>query len=543
MGHLLVRGWILAALLLQTSVALTVLAQSQTVQCCLSLVRSFFQRNCYSIEYRGALLKRNPFILDSAAKRILHSFFKTRPESFAGFPAALELCLPASATAYPVLGFFLTTSTVLSTRTATITACPSTIPNCLASSKTTYVTTETIVAASATKTAAISPSVTGIAVGHDHGNGGSEYTTSTVFSTRTATITASKTTYLTTETLVVSTTVCPVADATGSSGPAVTQHASSPSLTTSTIFTTRTTTITACPSSVTNCPLRSKTTYATTETLVLGTTVYPVSIAPTNTPLSSATGAGGEVPSVTTSTILSTRFPTVSACGDDANCSALSQGSYVTTEILVTTIPAEGVDTVSASTTIANAQPISSGGASQVVSTGSQSGSAGSGTSSGVGSDANTSAGSGTGAYTASSSGSVSGSSSSSGSSSTSGSTSNIGPNTGANANAVYTTTVTTDIAQPTVAPSAYTLTPHSGSGASGNLNASSSASPSASASASLGHVWPQSSHVSGIRTAVASPTRSAVNPLYTAAASAGSRWSVWQVMGTVLAIMVAMVV
>ncbi|PYI03133.1 hypothetical protein BO78DRAFT_432320 [Aspergillus sclerotiicarbonarius CBS 121057] len=80
---------------------------SQPLQRCLFIVRSFFQGNSYPISYRCALIKRNPFIFDSAAKGIVHYFFKTSPESFGGLSAALELCLPASATAHPVLGFLV----------------------------------------------------------------------------------------------------------------------------------------------------------------------------------------------------------------------------------------------------------------------------------------------------------------------------------------------------------------------------------------------------------------------------------------------------
>ncbi|CAI7651715.1 unnamed protein product [Penicillium crustosum] len=205
----------------------------------------------------------------------------------------------------------LTTSTVFSTRTATITACPTTVPNCPASSKTTFVTTETILVSTTicpftetsgpTKTAAASLSATGGAGDYSHGNGSSDFTISTVYSTRTATITAcpssvtncplrSKTTYLTTETLIVSTTVCPVADATGVNSAVSTKNITPPStteaigggengaskLTTSTIFATRTATVFACPESVTDCPLRSKTSYATTETFAVATTVFPV---------------------------------------------------------------------------------------------------------------------------------------------------------------------------------------------------------------------------------------------------------------------------
>ncbi|KAJ5691835.1 hypothetical protein N7462_001258 [Penicillium macrosclerotiorum] len=122
-----------------------------------------------------------------------------------------------------------------------------------------------------------------------------QYTTSTVFSTRTATITAcpssvtdcparEKITRTTTETILVSTTVCPVSAAetthtveTGSAG--IGSGTDSESYTTSTIFSTRTATITACPSSVTDCPAREKTTYLTTETILVSTTVCPVTAA------------------------------------------------------------------------------------------------------------------------------------------------------------------------------------------------------------------------------------------------------------------------
>lgn len=215
----------------------------------------------------------------------------------------------------------LTTSTVLSTRTAKITACPSSVVNCPADSKTTFVTTETIVvstticpvteaeATSTPQTVSSPASATGNTRNAGSENGGHDFTTSTVYSTRTATITAcpssvtncplrSKTTYLTTETLVVSTTVCPITDATATAtagdvaatagtqdvtSPAGTQiaggNANIPSrLTTSTIYATRTATILACPESVTDCPLRSKTTSSTVETVAVATTVYPVSL-------------------------------------------------------------------------------------------------------------------------------------------------------------------------------------------------------------------------------------------------------------------------
>nr|XP_025549323.1 hypothetical protein BO97DRAFT_426694 [Aspergillus homomorphus CBS 101889]RAL10169.1 hypothetical protein BO97DRAFT_426694 [Aspergillus homomorphus CBS 101889] len=216
------------------------------------------------------------------------------------------------------------------------------------------------------------------ATGNGQGNGGSELTASTVFTTRTATIMAcpssvtncparSRTTYLTTETIVAYTTICPAAEATGAHVVTTTHHVPSAAatgvvgnvaiggseVTTSTILTTRTTTITACPSSVTNCPARLKTVQPATETLVIGTTVYSIAKQP-------AVSSGGKIPDLITSTILSTRVATVTACAaDDSNCYT-SQGSYLTTETLViattvlpvtsiqTSIPTKDIDAVTA---------------------------------------------------------------------------------------------------------------------------------------------------------------------------------------------------
>ncbi|KAL4749611.1 hypothetical protein BDW72DRAFT_194642 [Aspergillus terricola var. indicus] len=143
--------------------------------------------------------------------------------------------------------------------------------------------------------------------------------TSTVFSTRTATITAcpasvtdcpASSTYLTIETVYVSTTICPVANAaptksvphgdSSSSGNGSGNGGSnsgdslSPSLSTSTVLSTRIVTITACPQTVTDCPARS--TFVSTETLVASTTV--VTVIP-NTPVTATAlpiGSYGSVP-------------------------------------------------------------------------------------------------------------------------------------------------------------------------------------------------------------------------------------------------------
>ncbi|KAJ6152428.1 hypothetical protein N7497_006747 [Penicillium chrysogenum] len=141
-----------------------------------------------------------------------------------------------------------------------------------------------------------------------------DMTTSTVFTTRTATITAcpptvtncpatEKTTRITTETIVASTTVCPVEDATSTTegsnptGPA----ADGKDYTVSTILSTRTLTLTQCPATVTDCPAGGQTTHTTTETIVAGTTSIPINAAVVTTAPGEAEGEGstGSDPSFT----------------------------------------------------------------------------------------------------------------------------------------------------------------------------------------------------------------------------------------------------
>ncbi|KAJ5513939.1 hypothetical protein N7463_003491 [Penicillium fimorum] len=119
-----------------------------------------------------------------------------------------------------------------------------------------------------------------------------DMTTSTVFTTRTATITTcpstvikcpatDKTTRITTETILVLTTVCPIEDAT-TKGPSPTGSSGGGNgndYTISTILSTRTVTLTQCPATVTDCPARDQTTHVTTETVVAGTTAVPINTA------------------------------------------------------------------------------------------------------------------------------------------------------------------------------------------------------------------------------------------------------------------------
>lgn len=266
---------------------------------------------------------------------------------------------------------------------------------------------------------------------------------------------------------MVSTTVCPVADSTGSSSTTTTtDHATSPSateaigdngiggssLTTSTVLTTRTATVTACPSSVTDCSLRSKTTYATTETLVVATTVYPVSLAHT------------------------------SLSAGDANAAT-------------------------AAVTVVNPQVTNSATASpQDVTTGSQSGSAGESVTQVAGSSADT-------VYTT---------------------TIAVESCSDDDTCTGYTNTVV--MTQASVAQSSVTSFPNTqyyGSGVGGNRTVP----------ASSTHLRPQSSFAGTMRTAVVSATRGAVDAVYTGAASAGTRWSMLQVAGTMMVILAAIFV
>lgn len=115
-----------------------------------------------------------------------------------------------------------------------------------------------------------------------------------------------------------------------------------PQSTASTILTTRTTTATSCPSTVTDCPARQHTTYLTTETVVIPTSMrtFTEGSHPTHfLPAVSQPGNDSENGSSdrsTTSTIFITRTSTVTVCSSSANnCHASEHTTYVTTETLV----------------------------------------------------------------------------------------------------------------------------------------------------------------------------------------------------------------
>ncbi|KAJ9264755.1 hypothetical protein DTO271D3_6 [Paecilomyces variotii] len=273
-----------------------------------------------------------------------------------------------------------TTSTIFSTVTATITACPSSVQNCPARSKTTYLTTKTIAISTTIcpVTETQEASVTAAPVASSRSDSTALFTTSTVYSTRTATITAcpstvtncparAKTTYLTTETVLVSTTVCPLTETQAASAPGLPQASSDVDTTqfiTSTVLSTRTATITACPSTVTNCPASAKSTYVTTETLVAATSVQTVTEGNQPAVTGSPMGSNPSVPSAAsegsvTSTVYSSMAVTVVGCSNgQSKCSDSAKSKQISTTLVpVSTVvlPAPGISETTSPISIATA--------------------------------------------------------------------------------------------------------------------------------------------------------------------------------------------
>ncbi|CRJ88096.1 hypothetical protein BN1723_001513, partial [Verticillium longisporum] len=156
-----------------------------------------------------------------------------------------------------------------------------------------------------------------------------EMTTQTIYTTNVRTITSCKPEvtncpagghHVTTETIAISTTVCPVTEANKTkptTTPTPTQW------TTSTVYTTNVRTITSCPPEVINCPAGH---HVTTETIAVSTTVCPVTdddVKPTPTPAPTQW---------TTSTVYTTNVRTITSCPPEVhNCPG---GTHVTTETI-----------------------------------------------------------------------------------------------------------------------------------------------------------------------------------------------------------------
>ncbi|KAM3525454.1 hypothetical protein NHJ13051_003971 [Beauveria bassiana] len=171
----------------------------------------------------------------------------------------------------------MTTSSVYTTKTYTITSCPPSVPNCPVG----HVTTETIFVSTTvcpvTKTDE-APKPTPKPTQPTE-----EMTTSSVYTTKTYTITSCPPIvpncpvgHVTTETIFVSTTVCPVTKTDEAPKPTPKPTQPTEEMTTSSVYTTKTYTITSCPPSVPNCPVG----HVTTETKFVSTTVCPVADVP-----------------------------------------------------------------------------------------------------------------------------------------------------------------------------------------------------------------------------------------------------------------------
>ncbi|KAJ5933675.1 hypothetical protein N7454_006004 [Penicillium verhagenii] len=141
--------------------------------------------------------------------------------------------------------------------------------------------------------------------------------------------------------------------------------------TTSTIVTTQVRTITSCAASVTDCPARDRSTFLTTETVVVGTTICPVTATETGV------GAGGNIATMTappaqasslqmtTSTVFTTQLRTVTACPEwVTDCPASEKTSYVTTEtveVYTTICPVTATETGAGATETAASSPAPTG--------------------------------------------------------------------------------------------------------------------------------------------------------------------------------------
>ncbi|KAJ0161742.1 hypothetical protein CTA2_5667, partial [Colletotrichum tanaceti] len=165
----------------------------------------------------------------------------------------------------------LTTKTVYTTRVETVTQCPPTVINCPYRP---VITTRTIAISTTVCPVAEESAkpVTTVAA--------TKLITSTIYTTRVETITRCPPSVpdcpdrprVITKTIAISTTVCPVTEE--SAKPVPTPPVINPTpLTTSTIYTTLVETITRCPPSVPDCPHRP---YVTTKTIAASTTILPI---------------------------------------------------------------------------------------------------------------------------------------------------------------------------------------------------------------------------------------------------------------------------
>ncbi|KAM3455032.1 hypothetical protein MY3296_002602 [Beauveria thailandica] len=231
----------------------------------------------------------------------------------------------------------MTTSTVYTTATRTITDCPPSVTNCPA-----RVVTETIAlyttVCPVTKTNHLPPKPTA-----KPSQPTEEMTTSTVYTTKTYTITDCPPSVtncparVVTETISLYTTVCPVTKTDEAPKPTATPSQPAQEMTTSTVYTTKTYTITSCPPSVPNCPIGQ----VTTETKFVSTTVCPVTKTdeapkPTATPSQPAQ-------EMTTSTVYTTKTYTITSCPPSVPNCPIGQVTTETKFVSTTVCPVTDV--------------------------------------------------------------------------------------------------------------------------------------------------------------------------------------------------------
>ncbi|KAF7561650.1 hypothetical protein G7046_g2490 [Stylonectria norvegica] len=226
-----------------------------------------------------------------------------------------------------------TTSTVYTTTTRSITSCAPEVTNCPGSPETPYLTTETI---------AISTTVCPVSAGHQPTQqphpGTQKWSTSTLYSTtiRTVTSCAPEITdcpgtpekpHVTTETIAVSTTICPV---TAEHQTTQQPNPGTQKWSTSTLYSTTIRTVTSCAPEITDCPGTPEQPHVTTETIAVSTTICPVTekLQPT---LPHQTAAS----EWTTSTVYSTAIRTITSCLPEVtNCPGSPSKPHVTTETI-----------------------------------------------------------------------------------------------------------------------------------------------------------------------------------------------------------------
>ncbi|BCS01966.1 uncharacterized protein AKAW2_60230A [Aspergillus luchuensis] len=147
----------------------------------------------------------------------------------------------------------------------------------------------------------------------------------------------------TTTIFTTETTICPLkATKTASTlRPVDVTFPAAPKMTTSTVFTTKVYTITACPPWVSNCPASDKTTSYTTEIIPLYTTNCPVTSETTDAyaipaQTSSSGGVSTKQPqALATSTVFTTKVHTMTGCPQQSpHCAASEKTTYYTTETI-----------------------------------------------------------------------------------------------------------------------------------------------------------------------------------------------------------------